>query len=656
MKSTTLLVFACLIARFAEGQSSTAWNGNGIGIQDSSAQMSMHVFTPDFSTFAQPNPVITSELDSLTPAALHNNPDYGILPDDAPCTNCIELIDHRTPDSRYYVHNGSGGKIFYVQSSYGNLNYQDSTGWMRAIDPKLRPSTNGYYLADHQPDPAVLNMNDGSTSLRSEGLNFTFNHNCNIFEQVGNNHYPLFNNPDLTTTSVGKNGCRTSNAWPGIDREVIFTNNEVETNYILNAPPPLANSNGWLAFHDEVNLPPGYALVLDTATGGQHNPDGYWQGSLIIIRISTGTVVARWMPAVAYDNSGVHPDINNTAYDISVNGHTYIINALVKESWLLDPATVYPVTVDPLVSGSATWSVAAIGFSIYAPGDGYCGNSSAYCLGGPLNVTFPGQATITNVIWGANYRAFAPAWMSDGGFRMVGPCGEDPVNVDSWYSCGAPFGNASGTCSGSGFNAPWLATCNTPSCVATTVPFRIKNIDCFGWAGPCSIVYLRTVNSTWNVTVQGQTVAHPNPPTSSAGTTICPGACTNLTATGTWGVPPYTYFWVNSTSGATSTSNPYNVCPPNGSTTYTCTITDACGNTAANNVTINATGCLPIELISFTGNYNQNGEVDLNWSTATELNSDHFTLERSTDGIHFDLIGTVHSLAPGGNSTSRLDY
>jgi hypothetical protein len=61
---------------------------------------------------------------------------------------------------------------------------------------------------------------------------------------------------------------------------------------------------------------------------------------------------------------------------------------------------------------------------------------------------------------------------------------------------------------------------------------------------------------------------------------------------------------------------------------------------------------LPIELVSFTG-YN-NGSVNiLNWTTASELNNDFFTVERSFDGVNFIPIGVVEG---AGNSISILNY
>ncbi len=49
---------------------------------------------------------------------------------------------------------------------------------------------------------------------------------------------------------------------------------------------------------------------------------------------------------------------------------------------------------------------------------------------------------------------------------------------------------------------------------------------------------------------------------------------------------------------------------------------------------------LPIELIAFDGK-RLNEAVELNWQTATEINNDYFTLERSVDGRNFETIAIV---------------
>jgi hypothetical protein len=61
---------------------------------------------------------------------------------------------------------------------------------------------------------------------------------------------------------------------------------------------------------------------------------------------------------------------------------------------------------------------------------------------------------------------------------------------------------------------------------------------------------------------------------------------------------------------------------------------------------------LPIELISFTALAN-NAQVDLKWITATEINNDFFSIERSKDGIHFEALSTQKG---AGNSTETRVY
>ena len=61
---------------------------------------------------------------------------------------------------------------------------------------------------------------------------------------------------------------------------------------------------------------------------------------------------------------------------------------------------------------------------------------------------------------------------------------------------------------------------------------------------------------------------------------------------------------------------------------------------------------MPIELISFEASVNGQA-VDIYWTTATEINNDFFTIERSTNGKQFEEL----IFADGaGNSTSELDY
>ncbi|MFZ5552625.1 MAG: T9SS type A sorting domain-containing protein [Bacteroidota bacterium] len=123
-------------------------------------------------------------------------------------------------------------------------------------------------------------------------------------------------------------------------------------------------------------------------------------------------------------------------------------------------------------------------------------------------------------------------------------------------------------------------------------------------------------------------------------------AATNVYTQAGWN---YSWNWGdgNTTSGTTSTSHTYATI---GTYTISLTITDPLGCTQT---ALASTVCtLPIELLSFDGNYD-GSKVKLTWTTATETDNDFFTLERSFDGKVFEIIGTVDG---AGNSVIPISY
>jgi hypothetical protein len=75
------------------------------------------------------------------------------------------------------------------------------------------------------------------------------------------------------------------------------------------------------------------------------------------------------------------------------------------------------------------------------------------------------------------------------------------------------------------------------------------------------------------------------------------------------------------------------------------------GGTSNTGILASMSNPLPIELISFDGKLSA-GTVDLFWVTASEINNDFFTVERSNDAVNFSLIGTVKA----NNTTIRSNY
>ncbi|MTI31247.1 T9SS type A sorting domain-containing protein [Xanthovirga aplysinae] len=67
----------------------------------------------------------------------------------------------------------------------------------------------------------------------------------------------------------------------------------------------------------------------------------------------------------------------------------------------------------------------------------------------------------------------------------------------------------------------------------------------------------------------------------------------------------------------------------------------------------NRSAALPITLHSFAHEI-KNKSVHLNWITAMELNFDYFTLERSSDGVFYEPIGTLYSKVEGNSDTPTV--
>jgi len=70
-------------------------------------------------------------------------------------------------------------------------------------------------------------------------------------------------------------------------------------------------------------------------------------------------------------------------------------------------------------------------------------------------------------------------------------------------------------------------------------------------------------------------------------------------------------------------------------------------------VVISRVSALPVTMLYLTGNYVSNTGNLIEWSTASEQNSDYFQIEISTNGYEFRSLGQIQA---AGNSTSKQDY
>jgi hypothetical protein len=146
--------------------------------------------------------------------------------------------------------------------------------------------------------------------------------------------------------------------------------------------------------------------------------------------------------------------------------------------------------------------------------------------------------------------------------------------------------------------------------------------------------------------------------------TAIPASCTTLnsypvSANVTSGSGPFTYQWTSSLGGTFSNSTVANsvyTAPSVSSDTIDLIrikVSDACGRVNFRIICVPVMAIpLPIELLSFTA-VPKESNVDASWCTASEINNDYFTLERSADGRSFEDVANIDG---AGNSTYKRNY
>ncbi|MDG1476279.1 MAG: T9SS type A sorting domain-containing protein [Vicingaceae bacterium] len=89
-------------------------------------------------------------------------------------------------------------------------------------------------------------------------------------------------------------------------------------------------------------------------------------------------------------------------------------------------------------------------------------------------------------------------------------------------------------------------------------------------------------------------------------------------------------------------------------TTYYVSLDGFAGDDCTFDFGVYGSNPLPVELINFTGKFDsKKNTVLLDWKTASEINNDYFTIEKSYDGEIYEVIETVKG---AGNSKNILDY
>lgn len=471
------------------------------------------------------------------------NQSVNALPLDLPVNNPFykEILEKRTATSRTFE-DGRGGVI--IKYSSININYKDKAQKYQPISSKLSSldaaviiGEDFQWAANQQQFPTHL-YNDGSTALSTEGENkIVFNQNSKINQKEIN----------LSDYTVGEQGMLISSVLEGVDKKIIFHENMIETDYVIQKPLDIGNSD--LIISEEIELPEGYYFsavsTSETFAEGKaaNKPAGTnfqkrvgVEAESFVVFSADNKEQARFKVPFFYDTNGARI---YGKYNLIQQAGKNILEIIVPKHWLYDINRMYPIIIDPVVTGPTSNFPPVYMNSCQFP---------AYEKDSML-VTIPADITITSFIVEDSYFAdlFATPTptLPDGIMMLSTVCGSVT------FSCTNQSSPLPGTC----YLVPgqdlklFLACCFTPSCSDQT--FYLTHGLARSNLGPgCNqtYIYYSPVSllppyptTTFSAYIVGNTVETTQVEWSVTPTSLCSDICTvTLGVTTDYGVPPYT--------------------------------------------------------------------------------------------------------------------
>lgn len=520
----------------------------------------------NLSSFSKRVPVKAEEL-SLIPEKYRSHPDIGLIPFAAPpSNNCVELVDRRDASSRYFVEKGSKGKHFYQQTAYGAINYLDENGWWREINYRLSPDEMipGRYQAKQQSTPLVIDMNQKRSEFFLNGESIQFNRNLELVYEDEKGNQQSLGTPDWSHYTAGDDGIRILNFYPGMDVVFMVKQGMLETSIILTAKP--AFTSGWLVLKQDFTLPESWKMEAA-------NFSSSWHGESTEIHVFNADRVLQLSVdrCYAFDN---HPSPTRCDLGSRIQqGNQLLVYTPV--SWLIHPSTEYPVVIDPAVITQNTLGIGSITGTKFSA---VCWtNSCDYALSVPT----PANTEVTNIYTSFEYFASGACFGQDGGFSIdYGAC-HFPTAAPGVITCPIPLTNVNCGVVNNTTLPDFFNCLPSPSCVPQNLNFTLHFYRCNNDpSAACGSACVRA-SQPWIMFVEGRTLEMNTftPPQA-----ICGGDSVLISGNPEYGVGPYQFSW-----NPAGINNDSMYVRPALTTTYTLTVTDACGSTATGSSTVTVT-------------------------------------------------------------------
>ncbi len=449
------------------------------------------------------------------------------------------------------------------------VNYSNASGVLVPINTIPISSLRGLTAANQPNELSVLN--NGAIEINIEdGLVIVYSKNVKINGQA----------ISASELKLNERIATMQNVFPGVNKTFEFRFNSVKYNYVLNSKISVTTSD--FVVEEEISLPENSKIKPDSRFG-EESAKG-WLGALSIIS-PNGKEVGSISGAFCYD---ANKNYITATYKLETENGKQKIKIIVPSSWINDPNRVYPITIDPLVSGpTSTWGAGYIGSCIAPATDS-----------DSILVTIPAQVTVTGLFVSGSFYAdpFTTATMSQGAMYFKTSC-----NTSSSFTITGATGASPGTAYLTAYDlkSPLLC-CKPQSCSAQTFYLSML-LSRTGPATGCNTTYIYHDpfgGYPFSAYVEGHTIEGYGPLWNVTPNNICSNVCS---LTGTiyirYGVPPFTitHPWMSGTvtagtpAGCSTASTPKTLtltipsCPWKCDTISSLSVpppivVDACGN------------------------------------------------------------------------------
>ena len=518
-----------------------------------------------------------------------------------------------------------GRKIGFT--SKAAVNYKSNNGKWNPIDIRCKKLDDNSFQSYNRPDKIVINSKGEVLISGLNGFNIGFGKllNVNGVSRLNFSKVEFKNQTYILYKNIVTN----------VDRSYCVSANGVKSSVILNSAPSVLGSD--FILREEIVLNSG--SVIEAVKEESLKEGNSIQGNLFIRDGSYGQIQGKIYSAMCYDANG--QAINGKYIILPQKNGKFILETRIPKSWLNDPSRLYPVTLDPLVTGpTTTWAGSYIP-SCFFP---------AYNVDS-INVTVPAGITVTKLWLTSSFWAspFTTTVMGDGRMFFSTPCG----NTTIFSITGTP-GLSPGTAYLDNYDVKTPLMCCYPQTCSSYSFWLAYHLSRTSNGAACSSVFLYydPFGTSWpfSAYVEGYTPETFGFKMQFNPTTICATTCTiDAKIYARYGVPPFTFThpWSTDTivggtplgcgSGSNSQTLTLNIpgCPAYCDTTTVIycpppLVIDACGDTvigfdsiysfnvkpvanvvfdqdtiqfcSGSNFTANVSSCLPGATITWNGN------------------------------------------------------